>query len=464
MVDNSPSVGGSTTEGTVASDPSSSTTSVINSINRPQSLQNVYRRRSAFSFPRAAQPEIVRAYQKDIYYRDLLQTQLQDVVRSLLGSRILFQNADSISFLGSIAYFTLSTLGGAQTLGEEYVNAMMTDGKTGRIVAFKRRMSFIFFYVIAPFLSTRLYSMARKKLILSHQQRSQALQRSQLRAAAVAPKRGPEAERAKENAPKATQIDRIVAILAERLPTMDSIQSSTGFLAYFGAAHLALFYLGGRYYKFSQRLSGTEYISTIPRRPGSKPPSYEVLGFLLGVQLFIKMISQANGWRLSWQQRKKESAQNQIGEGEVEQSPKVSVKESVQIDDSQWSHKTSPPSRIQKREAEQSEEVPLHYPDADGLPSAQDLGLDANVDRSQLEAARAAAKMKAAELEAIGQSVLRCTLCMEQREPQKGTSAVTECGHVFCWDCILGWSKEKAECPLCRQSFNPSHLLPIYNF
>ncbi|PWN37607.1 uncharacterized protein FA14DRAFT_16737 [Meira miltonrushii] len=432
--------------------------------NRPQSMQNVYRRRSAFSFPRAAQPEIVRAYQKDVYYRDLLQTQLQDVVRSLLGSRVLFQNADSISFVGSVAYFALSTLGGAQTLGEEYVNAMMTDGKTGRIVALKRRMSFIFFYVIAPFLSTRLYSMARRKLVSSHQLRSQALQRAQLRAAAVAPKRGPEAERAKENAPKATRVDRIVAVLAERLPTMDSIHSSTGILAYFGAAHLALFYLGGRYYKFSQRLSGTEYISTIPRRPGSKPPSYEVLGFLLGVQLFIKLVSQANRWRISWQQKKKADVIDEEGETESEQTSAVSVKETVQIDDSQWSHKTSPPSRVQKQQKKKSEEVPLQYPDADGLPSAQDLGLEANVDRSQLEAARASAKVKAAELEAIGQSVLRCTLCMEQREPEKGTSAVTECGHVFCWDCILGWSKEKAECPLCRQSFNPSHLLPIYNF
>ena len=43
----------------------------------------------------------------------------------------------------------------------------------------------------------------------------------------------------------------------------------------------ALFYLGGKYYSVGQRLSGTEYISTIARRPGAKPPSYEVLGFLL---------------------------------------------------------------------------------------------------------------------------------------------------------------------------------------
>lgn len=106
---------------------------------RAQSLSAVYRRRSTFSFPRAAQPEVVRAYQKDAYYREQLQAQLHDVVRSLLGSRVLFQHAELVSFVGSVAYFTLSTLGGAQTLGEEYVNAMMTDGRSGRIVGLKVR-------------------------------------------------------------------------------------------------------------------------------------------------------------------------------------------------------------------------------------------------------------------------------------------------------------------------------------
>lgn len=435
---------------------------------RPQSLESVYRRRSAFNFPRAAQPEIVRAYQKDVYYRDLLQSQLQDVVRSLLGSRTLFAHAETISFLGSTVYFTLSTLGGAQTLGEEYVNAMMTDGRTGRIVGLRRRLAFIFFYVVAPFVFSRAYSSARRQLLASHQHRSQALQRARLRAAAVAPRRGPGVERAKANEPQPTLVDRTVGMLAKRLPTMDSIMSTSGVFAYLGAAHLALFYLGGRYYKFSQRLARTEYISSIARRPGSKPPSYEVLGFLLGVQLCVKMLMQANRWRSAWLQQRKQKQLAEKGEDAASVASAPAATETVEIDETRWSHKTNPPTRVSLAGAAAASgrqtEVPLAYADPDGLPSAQELGLAKDVDRQRLEAARAASKVKAAELEAVSQSVLRCTLCMEQREPQKGTSAVTECGHVFCWDCILGWSKEKPECPLCRQSLNPSHLLPIYNF
>ena len=32
-----------------------------------------------------------------------------------------------------------------------------------------------------------------------------------------------------------------------------------------------------------------------------------------------------------------------------------------------------------------------------------------------------------------------CTLCLEER---RGT-CVTECGHLFDWDCIYGWGREK---------------------
>jgi peroxin-10 len=255
-----------------------------------------------------------------------------------------------------------------------------------------------------------------------------------------------------------------MALLAERLPSTDGMQSSSGVLAYLSAAHLALFYLGGRYYKFSQRFSGTEYISTIARRPGAKPPSYEVLGFLLGVQLFVKFALQANRWRSSWMQERKDKELAEKGESHTSS---VSQTETVKIDDVQWSHKSNPPTRVSVKasgEGDRANAIPLMYPDPDGLPTAEELDLPKDVDRKHLEAARAASRVKAAELEAIGQSVLRCTLCMEQREPEKGTSAVTECGHVFCWECILGWSKEKPECPLCRQSLNPSHLLPIYNF
>ncbi|XP_044065889.1 peroxisome biogenesis factor 10 isoform X1 [Siniperca chuatsi] len=59
-----------------------------------------------------------------------------------------------------------------------------------------------------------------------------------------------------------------------------------------------------------------------------------------------------------------------------------------------------------------------------------------------------------------GPRAAHCILCLEER--RHCTS--TPCGHLFCWECITEWCSTKAECPLCREKFQPHRLVYLRNY
>ena len=120
---------------------------------------------SRLTIPNSAQAEIVRLHQKDAYYDELFREQVRDAAVESLGAR-LTDKLDNLLTLGaSMAYLCLCTLGGSQSLGEEYVNAIMRDRRKGGIVSAKRRILYLVLYIMAPFVTVRMYSITRMYIL-----------------------------------------------------------------------------------------------------------------------------------------------------------------------------------------------------------------------------------------------------------------------------------------------------------
>lgn len=193
------------------------------------------------------------------------------------------------------------------------------------------------------------------------------------------------------------------------LPTFESLMDE-----HIRAAHLAVFYLFGRYYHVAKRLLSIRYLSLQmrpePGQPGSsRPPSYEVLGVLMAVQMAVRLA----GVLL---RRRRERA---------------AAKEAAKP----------------KPESEEKEQQQRYVATVDGKPIA-DLTFDPDDPAPDAD--------EDAEYEPS--EARRCTLCLgPRRDP-----ASTECGHCFCYTCIVAWAREKAECPLCRSKVKLSKILPLY--
>ncbi|KAF7986236.1 hypothetical protein HWV62_38695 [Athelia sp. TMB] len=196
-----------------------------------------------------------------------------------------------------------------------------------------------------------------------------------------------------------------IASLLKSLPTTLEVVSEV---------NLAIFYLRGTYYDLVKRALGIQHISSLPQDPHTRPPSYSVLGILIAIRLLYRLISFVRSTSASATKGK-------------EATQKYPVGRETYIDDQPVSAFLGPidPEGEPAKPAEEDERTIL---DIYSIPPALRGGRN-------------------------------CTLCLEERTD----SCATECGHLFCWSCIVGWGREKAECPLCRQSLNLIRLLPIYN-
>ncbi|KAJ7171881.1 Pex12 amino terminal region-domain-containing protein [Mycena crocata] len=311
------------------------------------------------SFPPAQQAQIIRANQRDLYH-------VFFVLRAWLGTRWLSRWDKEVDLFVKLGYYGLTTVRATQTLGEEYTDIWQYS-------AFHR--------TVPP------SPLTRAALVLLPTLPAYLLAR----------------------------LDDIFPTNGTPSRLRKSLKTVPDILEVLTELNLAIFYMNGTYYDLVKRFLGIRKVSSLPQNPHIRPPSYSLLGILLGVRLLHRLVMFLR--------------QNLTAESST-------------VKGRQRDHRDTQETFIDERPVSNF----LGPVDPEGEP-AKPAEED---ERTMLDIVSIPAALRAGR---------NCTLCLEERTD----SCVTECGHLFCWSCIVGWGREKAECPLCRQSLSLTRLLPIYN-
>jgi peroxin-10 len=342
----------------------------------------------------------VRAHQKDAYFTGNLANTITDLYRRLFGARATHALAPELRSLAALLYFALTTLPGNRTLGEEYCDLVQIESPSAQLPDVRKRAAYIGGTILLPYLVSRAVPSLRNRLRKIIDRRLDSLRR-----------------RGKERSREA----RTWEYISNHLPSLTSA-------APVQAVTLALFYFNGTYYELTKRLLSLRYVftRTVPDSPDRG--GYEVLGVLLVVQLAVQSYLHIRSTLSSAARRERNAFQPGTLDVSLDHTNSYSANSDLLLT-----------------------ELGVRGPQA----SKVDLALATHTPvssspRFDLSHDKVMGYIK-------GSQQRKCTLCLEElKDP-----SATQCGHVFCWECIGDWVREKPECPLCRREAMVQHILPL---
>lgn len=354
---------------------------------------------SAHFYPFATSPDIIRSHEKDVFLTSNLVYQAQTIARSLRGARFAHNYSDSLKNLTEILYFSLTTLIGNRTLGEEYCDLVQLEDDSLRLPSISRRAGYILSSILSPWILQKILPVFRQRL---RAKLERSIARQQLKA-----QQNAEASNSPKN--KSAKKEGLFTKLRIQRYILEHLDSITS-LSPIYAISVATFYFTGSYYHLSKRFWGLRYVFTKKLEENEQRVGYEVLGVLLVLQIAVQSVLHIQKIGVSLQQE--------------EQSVESGTSDLTRQDHSLL-HSIENPSSL-----------PL-------LP-AEEARYDLEEDTNAIPWIPSGQQRK-------------CTLCLELfKDP-----SVTTCGHVFCWTCVRDWVREKPECPLCRQEVLLSKVLPL---
>ncbi|PQM37809.1 hypothetical protein Pyn_02598 [Prunus yedoensis var. nudiflora] len=249
---------------------------------------------AARRFPLAAQPEIMRAAEKDDQYAP------SSTTRAAMPSPPLgYKNCCSLpergwalfktKLLGQVLYYVLTTGSGQQTLGEEYCDITQVAGPYGLPPTPARRALFIVYQTALPYIAERISSRAANRgIVLADSDElygNNASLSNEVQSSSVTPTSTASTSGASVSAIRRLKekFNGLWLSLVRRWPTVLPIARE--FLQLVIRANLMFFYFEGLYYHISKRTAGIRYVFI--GKPSNQRPRYQILGVFLLIQLCI---------------------------------------------------------------------------------------------------------------------------------------------------------------------------------
>ncbi|XP_053307784.1 peroxisome biogenesis factor 10 [Spea bombifrons] len=234
-------------------------------------------------FAPANQPQLIRSCQKDEHFQGCLRGQAHEACLAFAGAKKWLQWRKEVELLCDVAYYTITTFSGYQTLGEEYVNIVQVDSSKRKIPSLFQRAVFICGYTVFPYLLEKELALLEQEL--------------QIETDGIRVSHGSLSSGSHRRSWLRRKVHRKISALSEQqrktlIKTVYVIRQSIIFLR---RLHLAIFYLNGTFYHIAKRLTGINYLRVRGALGDDQPVrrSYSLLGvvslihlaLLIGVQI-----------------------------------------------------------------------------------------------------------------------------------------------------------------------------------